>query len=47
MTGSAKILSLRDAKQTFARCICEMEAGEAFIINRIPVPRAKEHLQYV
>lgn len=35
-----RILTLRDANQSFARCIREVEAGEDFIITRNGVPVA-------
>jgi antitoxin (DNA-binding transcriptional repressor) of toxin-antitoxin stability system len=28
-----KTVTLRDANQQFARCICEVEAGEEFVIT--------------
>ncbi|MEA2736769.1 MAG: hypothetical protein QOH05_76 [Acetobacteraceae bacterium] len=36
-----KTLSLRDANQSFARCIREVEAGEEFVITRNGVPVAR------
>jgi prevent-host-death family protein len=36
-----KTLSLRDANQTFARCIREVEAGEEFVITRNGTPVAR------
>lgn len=35
-----KTLTLRDANQSFARCIREVEAGEDFIITRNGIPVA-------
>jgi prevent-host-death family protein len=37
----AKTLSLRDANQSFARCVREAEAGEEFIITRNGTPVAR------
>jgi prevent-host-death family protein len=36
-----KTLSLREANQTFARCIREVEAGEEFVITRNGSPVAR------
>jgi prevent-host-death family protein len=36
-----KTLTLRDANQSFARCIREVEAGEDFVITRNGVPVAR------
>ena len=36
-----KTLSLRDANQSFARCIREVEAGEEFVITRNGTPVAR------
>jgi prevent-host-death family protein len=36
-----KTLSLRDANQSFARCIREGEAGEEFVITRNGTPVAR------
>jgi prevent-host-death family protein len=36
-----KTLSLRDANQTFARCIREVEAGEEIVITRNGTPVAR------
>lgn len=36
-----KTLTLRDANQSFARCIREVEAGEEFIITRNGTPVAR------
>lgn len=36
-----KTVTLRDANQSFARCIREVEAGEEFIITRNGTPVAK------
>lgn len=36
-----KTLSLRDANQSFARCIREVEAGEDFVITRNGKPVAR------
>jgi prevent-host-death family protein len=36
-----KTLTLRDANQTFARCIREVEAGEEFVITRNGTPVAR------
>ena len=36
-----KTLTLRDANQTFARCIREVEAGEEILIARNGVPVAR------
>lgn len=37
----AKTLSLRDANQSFARCIREVEAGEEVIVTRNGKPVAR------
>jgi prevent-host-death family protein len=37
----AKTISLRDANQTFARCVRAVEAGEEFVITRNGQPVAK------
>jgi len=36
-----KTLTLREANQTFARCIREVEAGEEFVITRNGTPVAR------
>ncbi len=36
-----KTMSLRDANQTFARCIREVEAGEEIVITRNGTPVAR------
>jgi prevent-host-death family protein len=36
-----KTLTLRDANQTFARCIREVEAGEEIVITRNGTPVAR------
>ena len=36
-----KTLTLRDANQSFARCIREVEAGEEFVITRNGTPVAR------
>jgi prevent-host-death family protein len=36
-----KTISLRDANQTFARCVRAVEAGEEFVITRNGQPVAK------
>nr|WP_294507849.1 type II toxin-antitoxin system prevent-host-death family antitoxin [uncultured Rhodopila sp.] len=36
-----KTLTLRDANQSFARCIREVEAGEDFVITRNGTPVAR------
>ena len=36
-----KTVTLRDANQSFARCIREMEAGEEFVITRNGKPVAR------
>jgi prevent-host-death family protein len=36
-----KVLTLRDANQSFARCIREVEAGEEFVITRNGTPVAR------
>jgi len=41
MSGVTKTLTLRDANQTFARCIREVEAGEEFVITRNGKPVAR------
>lgn len=37
----AKTISLRDANQSFAKCVREVEGGEEFIITRNGEPVAK------
>ena len=37
----SKTLSLREANQSFARCVREVEAGEEFVITRNGTPVAK------
>ena len=37
----SKTVSLREANQTFARCIREVEAGEEFVITRNGKPVAR------
>jgi prevent-host-death family protein len=39
--GTSKTLTLRDANQSFARCIREVEAGEDFVITRNGTPVAR------
>jgi prevent-host-death family protein len=34
MMAMSKIISLREANQSFSRCIREVEAGEEFVITR-------------
>jgi len=36
-----KVLTLREANQSFARCIREVEAGEEFVITRNGTPVAR------
>lgn len=36
-----KTLTLREANQSFARCVREVEAGEEFVITRNRTPVAK------
>ncbi len=36
-----KTLTLRDANQSFARCVREVEAGEEFVITRNGTPVAR------
>ncbi len=36
-----KTLTLRDANQSFARCIRKVEAGEDFVITRNGIPVAR------
>ena len=37
----AKTISLRDANQSFAKCVREVEGGEEFVITRNGKPVAK------
>jgi prevent-host-death family protein len=37
----AKILTLREANQTFARCVRAVEGGEEFVITRNGTPVAR------
>ena len=41
MHSMTKTLTLRDANQSFARCIREVEAGEDFVITRNGAPVAR------
>jgi prevent-host-death family protein len=41
MVWMTKTLSLRDANQTFARCVREVEAGEEIVITRNGTPVAR------
>ena len=41
MRGMSKTLTLREANQTFARCIREVEAGEEIVITRNGTPVAR------
>ena len=41
MIRMTKTLTLRDANQTFARCILKVEAGEEFVIARGAAPVAR------
>jgi prevent-host-death family protein len=41
MCHMSKTLTLRDANQTFARCIREVEAGEEIVITRNGTPVAR------
>jgi prevent-host-death family protein len=41
MVGVMKTLTLRDANQTFARCIRDVEAGEEIVITRNGTPVAR------
>lgn len=40
-TSITRTLTPRDAKQSFARCIREVEAGEEFVITRNGTPVAR------
>ena len=37
----SKVVTLREANQSFARCIREVEAGEEFVITRNGMPVAR------
>jgi prevent-host-death family protein len=37
----SKVVTLREANQSFARCIREVEAGEEFVITRNGTPVAR------
>jgi prevent-host-death family protein len=39
--GMTKTLTLREANQSFSRCIREVEAGEEFVITRNGTPVAR------
>ena len=41
MPAMTRTLTLRDANQSFARCIREVEAGEDFVITRNGTPVAR------
>jgi len=41
IVGGMKTISLRDANQSFARCVRAVEAGEEFTITRNGVPVAR------
>jgi prevent-host-death family protein len=41
MTAMSKTITLREANQTFSRCIRAVEAGEDFVITRNGQPVAK------
>jgi prevent-host-death family protein len=41
MSGMTKTVTLREANQSFARCIREVEGGEEFVITRNGAPVAR------